>query len=84
MFVAVCCRAQLQAATVAAQQSEERQASAAQASRQAQQAAAEVGDKHRAAGKARAEAEKLQSLVAKLKVAGRGEEARKAQQQAKK
>jgi len=43
-----------------------------------------VGEKHRAASKAQAQAEKLQSQVAKLKVAGRAEEAKRAQQQAKK
>ncbi|KAL0022404.1 hypothetical protein WJX77_008671 [Trebouxia sp. C0004] len=76
--------AQLQTATAAAQQSEEKQSAAAQASQQAQRAAAEVGEKHRAASKAQAQAEKLQSQVAKLKVAGRAEEAKRAQQQAKK
>ncbi|KAL0030919.1 hypothetical protein WJX79_001187 [Trebouxia sp. C0005] len=76
--------AQLQAATAAAQHSEEKQSAAAQASQQAQRAAAEVGEKHRAATKAQAQAEKLQSQVAKLKVAGRAEEAKRAQQQAKK
>ena len=82
IVVAVHCRTRLQEATIAAQESEASQASAAQASQQAQQAAAEVADKHRAANKARAEADKLQSQVSRLRSAGKPEEAKTAQQQA--
>ncbi len=78
------CRTRLQEATAAAQQSQERQASAEEASQQAAQAAAEVADRHKAASKAQAEAEKLQSQAMRLKLAGKAEEAKKAQQQVKK
>lgn len=77
------CRGHLQAATAAAQHSEQQQASAVSAGQQAQQAAAQVGATHKAASKAKAEASKLATQASRLKEAGRLEEAKNAQNQAK-
>ena len=77
------CRAQLQEATAAAQASQEQQACAAAAGQHAQQAAAEVAAKHKVANKAKAEADKLAAQASRLKEAGRLDEAKKAQIQAK-
>ncbi|KAL3146056.1 hypothetical protein ABBQ38_015407 [Trebouxia sp. C0009 RCD-2024] len=73
----------LQAATAAAQYSEQQQASAVAAGQQAQQAAAQVGATHKAASKAKAEVSKLATQASRLKEVGRLEEAKNAQSQAK-
>lgn len=77
------CRARLQAATEAARYSEQQQASAIAAGQEAQHAAAQVAATHKAASKAKAEADKLAARVSRLQEAGRLEEAKKAQTQAK-
>lgn len=77
------CRGRLQAATAAAQYSEQQQASAVAAGQQAQQAAAQVGATHKAASKAKAEVSKLATQASRLKEVGRLEEAKNAQSQAK-